>query len=70
MQVWAKHWPEKSVIILGMFDLKVNEAVTSIIDIVAAEYGVSVSRYFSPVEQRVNAKELKDPIMGSLVSPL
>ena len=59
----------KSVIILGILDLKVRVAVTSVIDIAAAVYWVTVSRYFSPAEQRVNANELKDPIMGAVVSP-
>jgi hypothetical protein len=37
---------------------------------VAAEYGVSVSRYFSPAVYKVKAKELNNPNKGAaLVSP-
>jgi hypothetical protein len=46
---------------LSTSDLKVRVSVTSEINKVAAVYGVTVSRYFSPAEYMVNANELKDP---------
>jgi hypothetical protein len=59
----------KFVIKLTILYLKVMEAVTSAIDMLAYVYGLAVSRYFSPAVYMVNGKELKDPNKGALVSP-
>ena len=46
------------------------DAVISANDIVAYVQGeVTVSKYLSPPNDVVNAKELRDPDMGALVSP-
>ena len=62
-QVWEKHFPVKSIIILGLLGIKVR--VSDEINIFKA----AVSRYLSPAVYIVNEKELKDPDMGALVSP-
>jgi hypothetical protein len=59
----------KSVIILGICDLKIIDDVTSAIYIVAAVLGVAVSRYYSPAVYMINGKESNYPNMGALVSP-
>jgi hypothetical protein len=59
----------KFVIKFPILDLKIMDAVTSAIDMLADEYGLAVSRYFSPAVYMVNGKELKDPNKGALVSP-
>jgi hypothetical protein len=54
---------------LEILDLKVVVAVSSIIYKVAAVYGAPVSRISSPSVYMVNAKELRVPDKGGLVSP-
>jgi hypothetical protein len=39
-------------------------------EIVAIVYGAAMFRYYSPPLYMVNAKELRVPDMGGLVSPL
>jgi hypothetical protein len=63
------HCPVKAVIALPIFDLKVKDAFTSVIYIVADVYGEAVSRYYSPGVHMVNVIELKHPNNGALVSP-
>jgi hypothetical protein len=54
----------KSIIILGLLGIKVG--VSDGINNISK---AAVSRYLSPAVYIVNAKELKDPDMGALVSP-
>jgi hypothetical protein len=46
---------------LATSDIKVRVNVTSVINYVTSVYGLTVSRYFSPAEYKVNGNELKDP---------
>jgi hypothetical protein len=57
------HWPVKSVIPLGILDIKVIDSV--VIDTLRA----FVARYLSFCEKELNEEELKVPIMDEVVSP-
>jgi hypothetical protein len=57
------HWPVKSVIPLGILDIKV--IVSYVIDTLRA----IDSRYFSVAVKRINGEELNVPVVDALVSP-